>query len=293
MKDTLQRLIGEDVALSVAVDASPHRIRIDPGQLTQVLLNLAVNARDAMPAGGKLIIETHEAKRERQDLGRHGIHAESVCSQLVVTDTGYGMDAETQAHIFEPFFTTKDTGRGTGLGLATVYGIVQDAGGWIEVQSSPNRGTTFTTYFPVPEGVSTVAAEPEAAGPARRPATILLVEDQAAIRLLAEDVLMDAGHKVISAPNGKAALELALEHSGEIDMLITDVVMPELSGPELAAQLRPSRPNLVVLFISGFSGQALADRGPAGQEAAFLQKPFLPDALLAKVDTLWGPRRPM
>jgi len=225
-----------------------------------------------------------------EDFGSHAIRPAGPYAQLVVTDTGSGMDAETQAHMFEPFFTTKESTRGTGLGLATVYGIVKSHGGWIDVYSEPGHGTTFRIYSPMARSAEADAA-PAASSevcPRKRTATILLVEDQAAIRMLAEDVLLEAGHEVLSAPHGRAALQMAETHRGEIDLLITDVVMPELSGPELAEQMTRLRPDLRVLYISGYTDHALLHRGAIEEGTAFLQKPFLPAALLDKVESLWG-----
>ncbi|HTS49715.1 MAG TPA: response regulator, partial [Bryobacteraceae bacterium] len=250
------------------------------------LMNLAVNARDAMPTGGKLTIETRTVAREREDLGRRGIRPAGLYAIMAVSDTGEGMDAETEAHLFEPFFTTKEPGRGTGLGLATVFGIVTQHGGWIDVYTELNHGTTFSIYLP--RAASAQAELPDSSKEIvpTRPATILLVEDQAAIRLLAEDVLSDAGHRVLTAANGRAAFELAQKHSDPIDLLITDVVMPEMSGPDLADQLLRFRPGLIILFISGYTDHALLHRGAVEQGTAFLQKPFLPETLMAKVNEL-------
>ena len=285
-KDMLERLIGEDIDLAVVPDSEACFVNVDIGQLTQILMNLAVNARDAMPTGGKLTIETRTVAREGEDLGRRGIRPAGRYAMVAVSDTGKGMDAETEAHLFEPFFTTKEAGKGTGLGLATVFGIVIQHGGWIDVYTELNHGTTFSIYLP--RAASAQAEVPDAReeiGPAR-PATILLVEDQAAIRLLAEDVLSDAGHRVLTAANGRAAFDLAQKYSDSIDLLITDVVMPEMSGPDLADQLLKSRPGLIVLFISGYTDHALLHRGAIEQGTAFLQKPFLPETLLAKVNEL-------
>ncbi len=285
-KDMLERLIGEDIDLAVVPDPEACFVNVDTGQLTQILMNLAVNARDAMPTGGKLTIESRTVVREREDLGRRGVRPAGGYAIVAVSDTGKGMDAETEAHLFEPFFTTKEAGKGTGLGLATVFGIVTQHGGWIDVYTELNHGTTFSIYLP--HAASAQAEIPEAReqiGPAR-PATILLVEDQAAIRLLAEDVLSDAGHRVLGASNGRAAFELAQKYPGLIDLLVTDVVMPEMSGPDLADQLLKSRPGLIVLFISGYTDHALLHREAIEQGTAFLQKPFLPETLLAKVNAL-------
>jgi CheY-like chemotaxis protein len=249
-------------------------------------MNLAVNARDAMPSGGKLTFETHLVSRDQNDLGRRSIRPSGRYVLLAVTDTGSGMDSETQAHIFEPFFTTKKTGKGTGLGLSTTYGIVEQHGGWIEVYSEPAHGTTFKIYLPASE------TRPEETQPAvgqcrtRRIGTILIVEDQAAIRLLAEDVLLENGHKVLSAPNGRVALLLAAKYEQEIDLLITDVVMPEMNGPEAAKHLTDLRPRMKVLYLSGYTDHALLHQCVIEQGTSFLQKPFLPEALLAKVDEL-------
>ena len=285
-KDMLERLIREDIDLAFVPTSEACFVNVDTGQLTQILMNLAVNARDAMPTGGKLTIETRTVAREREDLGRRGIRPAGRYAIMAVSDTGEGMDAETEAHLFEPFFTTKEPGKGTGLGLATVYGIVTQHGGWIDVYTELSHGTTFTVYLP---RVAPVQDEnPDARqqiGPARL-ATILLVEDQAAIRLLAEDVLSDAGHRVLSAANGRAAFELAQKYSDTIDLLVTDVVMPEMSGPDLADHLFKSRPGLIVLFISGYTDHALLHRGAIEQGTAFLQKPFLPETLVAKVNQL-------
>ena len=285
-QEILKRLIGEDVSLAVVLDKTLGGVKSDEGQLTQVLLNLAVNARDAMPNGGKLTIETHAVTREREDQGLLGVRPAGRFALLVVSDTGTGMDPEVQGHIFEPFFTTKETGKGTGLGLSTVYGIVRQAGGWIDVYSEPGHGSAFRVYLPLADEAVVPAAPAPVRAPARRNATILLVEDQAPVRMLAEDVLTEGGHKVLSAANGRAALEKAENYSGKIDLLITDVVMPEMNGPDLVDRLSRSRPGLAVLYISGYTDHALLHRGTLDKGAALLEKPFLPESLLKKVDEL-------
>jgi two-component system cell cycle sensor histidine kinase/response regulator CckA len=290
--DMLQRLLGEDIDLSVALDDALFPVTADAGQFNQVLMNLAVNAHDAMPGGGQLRIETCAVQREREDVGRHGVRPAGRYAMLAVTDTGSGMSAETLSHIFEPFFTTKDPSKGTGLGLATVYGIVRQHGGWVDVVSELGRGASFQIYFPAASAASTAPA-PAIAAPASAPrtGTILLVEDQAAIRMLLEDVLSEAGHRVVAAADGSAALEVAGQYTGALDLLITDVVMPEMSGPDLASQLTPLRPSMIVLYMSGYTDHALLHRGAIEQGAAFLQKPFLPESLLCKIDELLSSRR--
>jgi len=298
--DMLQRLLGEDIDLTVVLDDALFPVTADAGQFNQVLMNLAVNAHDAMPSGGRLSIETCAVQRgetcaiqrEREDVGRHGVRPAGRYARLAVTDTGSGMSAETLGHIFEPFYTTKDPSKGTGLGLATVYGIVRQHGGWVDVVSELGRGASFQIYFPAADGASAAAA-PAIAAPAsaRRTGTILLVEDQAAIRMLLEDVLSEAGHRVVAAANGSAALEIVEQYTAVLDLLITDVVMPEMSGPDLASQLTPLRPTMIVLYMSGYTDHALLHRGAIQHGAAFLQKPFLPESLLSKIDELLSSRR--
>ncbi|MGD0300061.1 MAG: ATP-binding protein, partial [Bryobacteraceae bacterium] len=254
--------------------------------LTQVLMNLVVNARDAMPGGGKLSVETRTVQRDSEYADNDGVRHAGTYVALLVTDNGVGMDEETRRHIFEPFFTTKAIGQGTGLGLATVYGIVLQHGGWIEVASEPGRGTAFAIYLP--------AAAPSPVRPVpitqtrriSRTATILLVEDQAAVRLFAQDVLSDAGYNVLAASNGAAALENATSYQDNIDLLITDVVMPGMNGLQLAAQLAVVRPGLRVLYVSGYADSALLHRGVILENVALLPKPFSPQSLVSKVDEL-------
>jgi len=285
IQDMLERLIGEDVSLAVIHDGA-CQVKGDSGQLTQVLMNLVINARDAMPRGGKLTVEARSVLRESEDIGRHGFRAAGRYVMLVVTDTGCGMTPEVQSHIFEPFYTTKELGKGTGLGLATIYGIVQQHGGWIDVYSEVDHGTTFKVYIPEASSETSATVAATSVTGSKRLATILVAEDQAAIRLLAEDVLSEAGHQVMTAPNGRAALELAEGHSGAIDLLITDVVMPGMNGPELASHLNRARPGLLVLYTSGYTDHALLHGGVIETGTAFLQKPFLPQSLLARVEEL-------
>jgi PAS domain S-box-containing protein len=290
MQEILRRLLGEDVDLAVIPQAKPCLLEADAGQISQIIMNLAVNARDAMAARGRLTIETHSVLREREDEGKHNTRPAGRYAQLVVTDNGAGMDAETQNRIFEPFFTTKEVGKGTGLGLSTVYGIVAQHHGWIDVYSEPGHGTTFRIYFPESTKAleNTAAAVAEPSGTAT--ATILLVEDQDGLRELSEDVLTAAGYRVLCAPDGRAALKLVEEHPESIHLLVTDVVMPEMNGPELADRLVSQRPDLIVLFVSGYSGDALVHRGSIENGTAFLQKPFTPTGLRSKVAELLANR---
>jgi two-component system cell cycle sensor histidine kinase/response regulator CckA len=280
----LRPLIGEDVEFVTVPGSALSTIRADPGQLEQVLMNLAVNARDAMPQGGRLTIMT--ANLELHDLTRgktHHVPPDSYV-MLSVTDTGCGMDAATQARIFEPFFTTKEKGRGTGLGLATVYGIVEQSGGHIEVTSVQGRGTTFMIYFPRVEGVGQ-PVEPEVSllelcGGSE---TILLVEDERAVRDLLRQVLQRYGYTVLEASYPEQALELSQRHEGPIHLLVTDVVMPMMSGLELAGETRAMRPSLRVLYMSGYTDNVRDLPYGVNAMSSFLQKPFSPDTLVHKV----------
>jgi PAS domain S-box-containing protein len=290
MEAMLRRLIGEDVALVLETTPGLGLVRADRAQLEQVVMNLVVNARQAMPRGGTLTIETggvefHEPRPMRHGLARAGRYV-----RLVVRDTGVGMDAETRAHLFEPFFTTKGRGEGTGLGLATVYGIVQQSGGAIEVDSAPGAGATFTIYLPAfePPAASQAAGE-ETAAPATPAAaaggreTVLLAEDDAAVRGFVRTALESFGYTVLEARDGGEALAAAVRHAGSIQILVTDVVMPVMRGPQLASALAERRPETRVLYISGYTEDALGDQGVASPGVAFLAKPFTTGALARKV----------
>src|SRR5881398_3287001 len=284
MDKMLRRLIGDDVELATALHAEAGAVNADPGQLEQVLLNLVVNARDAMPGGGRVLIETTRLLlRDELVERRHRLApGDYVC--LTVTDSGLGMDEATQAHLFEPFFTTKEVGKGTGLGLATVYGIVKQSGGYIWVYSEPGRGTTVKVYLPRVRG----AAEPPLPAPEPPPLrggneTVLLVEDAAPVRTLARRSLEARGYRVLDAADGPSAIELSARHAGEIDVLVTDVVMPGMSGRELAERLAPTRPAMKVLYTSGYTDDAMVRQGVLNAGVAFLQKPFVPDSLARKV----------
>ena len=289
----LQRLIGEDIEFVTHIEPGLGKVKADPGQVEQVIVNLAVNARDAMPDGGKLAIEVRNIDLDefyaREHLGaRAGPHV-----MLSVTDTGIGMDAETKSHIFEPFFTTKEKGKGTGLGLATVYGIVKQSGGYIAVDSEPGRGTNFTILFPrVEEAVAAVKPAPAPAMPAGGSETILLVEDEAAVRNLIRDTLESYGYHVLEAGGGSEALRLSREHQGPLPLLLTDVVMPGMSGRAVAQAISAARPETRILYASGYTDEAIARHGVLDPGTDFIQKPFSPDDLARRVrEVLDRPRK--
>jgi len=278
----LKRVLREDIALSATLAADAGRIRVDPGQLEQVLMNLAVNARDAMPRGGKLTIETANVDLDESDTQAYPAAKPGRYVMLAVTDTGSGMDAATQARIFEPFFTTKEIGKGTGLGLATVQGIVQQSGGFILVYSEPGHGTAFKIYLPrVNDAVS--AAESPPAEPRRGTETILVVEDVTVVRDVTRQMLQRYGYQVLEAADGPAALRLAASYDAPIHLLLTDVVMPEMNGRDLAERLRESRPDMAVVFISGYTDDAVVRHGILQRGIAYLQKPFTPRSLALKI----------
>jgi len=280
----LRRLIGEDIEIHTALAPDLGPVRADPVQLQQVLLNLAVNARDAMSQGGMLILETRNVEVGPDHPASQGLVNPGNYVLLAVTDAGVGMDEETKARIFEPFFTTKKSGEGTGLGLATVYGIVRQSGGFIWVYSEPNRGTTFKIYLPLAESAAVSTARPATARASPRGSeTILLVEDEELVRKLARRVLEGHGYSVMVAGSGKAALELVEGSEGRLDLLVTDVVMPGMSGRQLAEELRARQSLLKVLYVSGYTDDAIVRHGVLEQDVAFLQKPFGPEALLRKV----------
>ncbi|HKQ62237.1 MAG TPA: PAS domain S-box protein [Candidatus Polarisedimenticolaceae bacterium] len=281
LEKMLGRLIGEDVRLTTVLDPAAGRVRMDPGQMEQIVLNLVVNSRDAMPQGGALTLETANVELDRQvepdvEPGRYVL--------LAVSDTGCGIDAETLSHIFEPFFTTKGLGKGTGLGLATVYGIVQQGGGHIAVASEPGRGTTFRIYLPrVEEPAATTERPAGAAATLSGKETVILAEDEDGLRTLTRHVLQSCGYTVLEATGGSEALQLCQNHAGPIELLVTDVVMPEMSGRQLAERLQAARPGIKVLYLSGYTEDAMLRHGVQRAEAAFLQKPFTPGALARKV----------
>jgi len=284
MERMLRRLIGEDINLVTIPAASPDTVECDPGRLEQVILNLAVNARDAMADGGTLTIETATASVGKGPQSGHlGVPAGRYVT-LSVADTGSGMDEETRKHVFEPFFTTKAPGRGTGLGLATAYGTVNQMGGAIGISSEPGHGTTVQIYVPLAKEKGQAARlKPASKATSAHGETILVVEDDARVRKLIVGVLRGHGYTVVEAIRGEEALRRVREHKGKLDLAVVDVVMPEMSGPELVQKIHPLFPEMRVLFISGYVDEALVHHRIPESGAAFLQKPFLPDALARKV----------
>ena len=284
MDKMLRRLIGEDIELVTKLEPALNRTKVDPSQVEQVIMNLAVNSRDAMPEGGKLTIETVNAELDANYVRRHAMAAPGRFVMLAVSDSGCGMDAETQSHIFEPFFTTKETGKGTGLGLATVYGIVKQIGGEIWVYSEPGRGTTFKIYFPQAEGAERAAQPPKVISASQRGSeTILVVEDEEGVRSLVRRVLESNGYTVLTAANAEEAVRVCEQREGTISLLLTDVVMPGMSGRKLAQHLGFSRAGMKVLYMSGYTDNAIVHHGVLDAGTAFLQKPFTPDAILRNV----------
>jgi CheY-like chemotaxis protein len=280
----LQRLIGEDIELNTMLDPELGRVRADPGQIDQVLINLAVNARDAMPQGGKLTIATSSAELDETFTHPYPDLPPGPYVMLTVSDTGIGMDEATKTHLFEPFFTTKGAREGTGLGLATVYGIVKQSAGHIVVHSELGQGTAFTIYFPVVDDV--ISSDKPHAGLKSPPLgneTILLTEDEPAVLALARHALEMHGYTVLEAGQSDSALDIAEGHKGPIHLLVTDVVMPGMSGRELSERLAAVRPDLKVLYLSGYTDDAVIRHGVLQAETAFLQKPFTPSSLAAKV----------
>jgi two-component system cell cycle sensor histidine kinase/response regulator CckA len=298
MDKMLRRLIGEDIDLITVLEPELWKVKFDPGQMDQVVMNLAVNAKDAMPEGGKLTIETANVDLDEAYARQHGIELESGPLVMVaVSDTGMGIDEETQSHIFEPFFTTKEKGKGTGLGLSTVYGIVKQSGGFIWVYSEPGQGTTFKIYLPaiasaqasragLPKAEAEEAfAEEEQIEPQHLEGseTILVAEDDDSARKLMRSVLQGYGYRVLEAQDGEEAVRLFEQHEGPIHLLLTDVVMPGMNGRELAERLQPLQPKMKVLYMSGYTDNAIVHSGILETEMPFIQKPFAPEVLASKV----------
>jgi hypothetical protein len=287
----LRRLIGEDVELSLHLSPTAGNIKADPGHLEQAIFNLATNARDAMPKGGRITIETAGATLDDTYTKTHmGVNPGEYV-MIAVSDDGCGMDAETKRRVFEPFFTTKERGKGTGLGLATVYGIVKQAGGDIWVYSELDRGTTFKLYFPKVEEAATDFRDEGVAAP-HGAETILVVEDEQGVRELTTKILRRLGYDVLAAAGGAEALEIAQAHAGDIALAVTDVVMPNMSGARLAAELRRTHPDIKVIFISGYTENAISQHGVLDEGVAFLAKPFSRESLARKLrEVLGAPRR--
>jgi len=283
LEKMLSRIIGENIDFRTITDEDLCNISADPGQVEQIVMNLVVNARDAMPGGGKLTIETHNVDLTEEYARRHIAVNPGKYVMLAVTDTGFGMDEVTKQRIFEPFFSTKEIGHGTGLGLSMVYGIVKQSGGNIWVYSEPGRGTTFKVYLPAVDAEVSVAPnhvdQPVLSGTE----TVLLVEDEDLVRKLAKDVLELFGYRVLTASGGPEALALCEEVDGKIDLLLTDVVMPEMSGRVLADLMLERFPHIAVLFMSGYTDNAIVHQGVIDADAHFVQKPFQTDALVRKV----------
>jgi signal transduction histidine kinase len=284
MEKLLKRLIGEDIELTIDPASDLRRIKADAGQIEQVIMNLAVNARDAMPQGGKLTIETVNVDLNDAYASRHISVRPGPYVMLAVSDTGCGMNPEAMAHIFEPFFTTKGPGKGTGLGLSTVYGIVKQSGGNVWVYSEPDQGTTFKIYLPQVEGaVDRPPRERPGLGAPGGSETVLLAEDQQEVRALARQILEMSGYTVIEACGGGEAFEVCLQHKGPIHLMVSDVVMPQMGGRELAQRVALLRPDMKVLYMSGYTSNAIVHHGILNPGTAFLQKPFTPDSLARKV----------
>jgi signal transduction histidine kinase len=288
MERLLRPLIGEDVEFLTSLTNEAAHTRADAGQLEQVLMNLVVNAKDAMSGGGTLTIQTErmvvdDGHRRGATFIRPGDYV-----MLSVSDTGMGMDKETQSRIFEPFFTTKEKGKGTGLGLSTVYGIVKQSGGYVMVQSEEGRGTTFHIYLPRVEGVAERHPVPVAHTALGGTETVLLVEDEESVRQLVRETLAAKGYRVVEADNGESGVAVAAKHQGKIDLVITDVVMPGMGGRELVKQLAQTRPETKVLYLSGYTEDAIVSEGTIESGAAFLQKPFTLQNLSRKVREVLG-----
>jgi two-component system, cell cycle sensor histidine kinase and response regulator CckA len=292
MDRLLQRVIGEDIDLQTRLHPGLGHTRADPGQIEQVLLNLAVNARDAMADGGQLSIQTSNCTLDGMYADQHAEVTPGPYVQIAVTDTGHGIPPEVLARIFEPFFTTKEQGKGTGLGLATVYGIVKQSGGHLSVYSEVGIGTTFRIYLPQVDEQATLEAPATSVQLERAAAggTILLVEDELGVRALARVVLDTAGYSVLEAATPEEALQIVERLSRPVDLMITDVVMPGMNGPALAALVRERWPGTRVIFMSGYPGDPLRRQGAIAADAPYLEKPFTPKALRTKVSEVLEPQ---
>jgi two-component system, cell cycle sensor histidine kinase and response regulator CckA len=292
LDNMLRRIVGEDLQLRISRRPDLCKIRIDPNQLEQVLVNLVVNARDAMPNGGRLTIELANVSLDAEHARRHTDLTAGEYVMLAISDTGIGMDEMTMARIFEPFFTTKHGHKGTGLGLSIVYGIVKQSGGDVWVDSERGRGTTFKLYFPAAVGVGDSAPAPAPrALVSSGQQTVLVVEDAPSVLVLIGTILRQAGYDVLEARSARAALALSARHDGPIALLLTDVVMPQTSGPKLAVELQARHPEMRVMYISGYTDDTLQHHGVLSSSVPFLQKPFTPEALLHKMQELLAASR--
>jgi two-component system cell cycle sensor histidine kinase/response regulator CckA len=295
MDKMLRRLIGEDIQLITSLEPEVWSVKVDPGMIEQVVMNLAVNSRDAMPSGGKLTIETTNVIHDEEYASHHVSVKPGYYVMLAISDTGCGMDKETQSHLFEPFFTTKDTGKGSGLGLSTVYGIIKQSGGNIWAYSEPGLGTTFKIYLPRVERAAKgykPRLKPKEVGAPGGTETILLVEDEEAVRTMVSKILQNKGYTVLEARHGNEAIEVSERYEGSINLMVTDVIMPQMSGRELAERMAPMRPEMHVLYMSGYPDNTIVQHGVLEPGTAFLQKPFTINALELKVrEILDGARK--
>jgi len=292
MNKLLRRLLGEDIELAIKLADDLGSVKADPGQIEQVIMNLAVNARDAMPKGGKLTIETANLDLDQAYSREHVTVNSGPYVMLAIADTGSGMDAETLSHVFEPFFTTKEQGKGTGLGLSTVYGIVKQSGGYIWPYSEPGMGTSFKIYLPrVDEMAERELARAQVSPRLGGKETILLVEDEEGVRGLTRQLLQRHGYTVLEAEHGQDALLLCERYSGPIHLLLSDVVLAQMSGRELVDRLIPLRPEMRVLYMSGYSDEAIVHHGVLKPGTAFLQKPFTTESLMRKLREVLDQRR--
>jgi PAS domain S-box-containing protein len=285
----LNRLVGEDIDLILSLDPEAGVLRADPGQIEQVIMNLVINARDAMPGGGRIFLETATFFADEEYVQLRSGLAVGPYVMLSVSDTGTGMTEEVKAHIFEPFFTTKEAGKGTGLGLSTVYGIVTQSGGTISVYSEPGHGSTFKMLFPAVQAEARTVAQQLTPTPKRGYETILLTEDEAGVRKYVKRILERAGYQLLEAANGHEAMDVARQHRGPIHLLITDIVMPEMGGVDLVPQFSSIRPEVPVLCMSGYSDRLWR----CGEMSGYLQKPFTPKALLVEVRSMLDASEPV
>jgi CheY-like chemotaxis protein len=289
MHKMLLRLIGADVTIATSFDPDLGNVKADPGQIEQVIMNLGINARDAMPHGGRLTLETANVVLDQSYAEQHPGTKAGPHVMLAVSDTGTGMDQQTLSHLFEPFFTTKEPGKGTGLGLSTVYGIVAQNGGSIWVYSEPGRGSTFKVYFPrIDEPTPAIREDGKQSPIHPGTGTILLVEDSDTVRKLMVQVLTQSGYKLLVASDAEEAFRLLAHHPGPLHLLVTDVVLPNVSGPEIAYQVSRSWPDVKVLFTSGYTDRGIVESGILESGIPFLQKPFGPESLARKVREVLG-----